>query len=170
MNENQAVCLKCGVPAGAGNRFCPNCGEPVAELAVICPHCGVSLTANHFAASKINTSGIKSRSIVLSIFLTLITCGIYSIYWYVCLTNEMNRASGKVNDTSGGAAVLFTLITCGIYGYFWAYKMGEKRDLVAGENGYSNILYLILTLVGLGIVVYGMAQHTLNEAVGDSSF
>jgi hypothetical protein len=48
--------------------------------------------------------------------------------------------------------------------------MGEKRDLVAGENGYSNILYLILTLFGLGIVVYGMAQHTLNEAVGDSSF
>ncbi len=43
LNENQAICLKCGVNAGAGNKFCPNCGKEVAELAAVCVNCGVAL-------------------------------------------------------------------------------------------------------------------------------
>lgn len=34
------------------------------------------------------------RSIGLSIVLTIITCGIYGIYWFITLTNDSNVASG----------------------------------------------------------------------------
>lgn len=44
MNENQAICLNCGVKAGTGNKFCPNCGNPVADGAAVCLNCGVALT------------------------------------------------------------------------------------------------------------------------------
>ena len=27
MNDNQAICLKCGVKVGAGTRYCANCGK-----------------------------------------------------------------------------------------------------------------------------------------------
>lgn len=166
MNENQAVCLKCGVEAGKGNAFCPNCGQAVIPDAVICVNCGVSLKTNNKSKKNApNVDGIKERSIVTAILLSIITCGIYSIYWFVCLTNEMNKASGRENDTTGGMAFLFTLVTCGIYSYFWAYKMGEKRDMIANEKASSNILYLVLSLFGLGIVVYGLLQDTLNKAV-----
>lgn len=77
----------------------------------------------------------------------------------------MNKASGKVNDTNGGTAFLLNLVTCGIYGIYWAYKMGEKRDIVANEKASSNIVYLVLALFGLGIVVYGLAQDALNKAI-----
>ncbi len=40
VNENQAVCVKCGVKVGEGNRFCANCGQPVNENAEICLACG----------------------------------------------------------------------------------------------------------------------------------
>jgi hypothetical protein len=80
----------------------------------------------------------------------------------------MNKASGKVNDTNGGMAFLLTLVTCGSYGYFWAYKMGEKRDAIANESGSSNILYLVLTIFGLGIVVYALLQDTLNKAIAEN--
>ena len=43
MNDNQAVCLKCGVPTGVGNSYCNNCGAEVNSQAVICVKCGVSL-------------------------------------------------------------------------------------------------------------------------------
>ena len=166
MNENQDVCLKCGVAAGMGKAFCPNCGNAVSEEAVVCVKCGISLkTKSNQASVKANTDGIKTRSIVTAIILSLVTCGIYSIFWFVSLTNEMNKASGRENDTNGGTAFLLSLVTCGIYSYFWAYKMGEKRDIVANEKGSSNILYLILTFFGLGIVVYGLAQDTLNKAI-----
>lgn len=43
MNDNQAICLKCGVEKDNGNSFCHNCGKEVAEKAVVCLNCGVSL-------------------------------------------------------------------------------------------------------------------------------
>lgn len=43
VNENQAVCVKCGVNVGEGNRFCANCGQPVNENAEVCLACGFSI-------------------------------------------------------------------------------------------------------------------------------
>lgn len=43
MNDNQAICLKCGVRTGNGNLFCTNCGKQVAPYADVCLNCGVAL-------------------------------------------------------------------------------------------------------------------------------
>lgn len=43
LNENAAVCTKCGVFVGDGNKFCPNCGAEPDPLAVICVKCGCQL-------------------------------------------------------------------------------------------------------------------------------
>ena len=166
LNENQAICLKCGVEVGKGKGFCYNCGNPVHEEAVFCVNCGVSLkTENRQPATNSNLFGIAPKDLVKAIILSLVTCGIYGIIWFVSLTNEMNKASGRVNDTNGGTAFLLTLVTCGIYGYFWAYKLGEKRDIVANEKTSANLLYIVLMVLGLGIVVYALAQDALNKAI-----
>lgn len=164
MNDNQAICLKCGVEAGKGDSFCPNCGNPVAAEAVICVNCGISLERKKKNSS--NLIGIQKRDLVKAIVLSIVTCGIYGIIWFIGLTNDMNRASGRVNDTNGVTAFLLTFVTCGIYSIYWAYKLGEKRDIVAGDNnGSSSVLYLILALFGFGIVAYALAQDTLNKAI-----
>lgn len=109
---------------------------------------------------------IKQRNIALCIILSIVTCGIYGLYWYVCITDDMNAAAEE-QGTTGVMALLFTIITCGIYGYFWAYKMGEKVDAVKTKNGVpasnSGILYLILTFFGLGIVAWAIIQNELNQ-------
>lgn len=43
MNDNQAICLKCGVAAGKGNSFCANCGGTVNENAEVCLSCGCKI-------------------------------------------------------------------------------------------------------------------------------
>jgi len=43
MNDNQAICLKCGVKTGTGNSFCANCGNPIAADAEVCLNCGVAV-------------------------------------------------------------------------------------------------------------------------------
>ena len=43
LNENQAICVKCGVKVGEGSTYCPNCGQEVAEGQEVCLNCGVSL-------------------------------------------------------------------------------------------------------------------------------
>lgn len=40
MNDNQAICLKCGVAVGKGKSFCQNCGATVNEDAAVCTNCG----------------------------------------------------------------------------------------------------------------------------------
>lgn len=107
------------------------------------------------------------RSIVTCILLSIVTFGIYAIYWMVKLNDELNSAAGKTTFTSGGMVVLFTLITCGIYGLFWIYKMGENVDTIKTNNGISSsntgIIYLVLSIFGLGIVGYCLMQDTLNK-------
>ena len=108
------------------------------------------------------------RNIAVSIILSIVTCGIYNIYWFICLTNETNLASGRNQDTSGGLAFLFNLLTCGIYGIYWSYKMGEKISEARVQRGLSAdnnfpIIYLLLSIFGLSIVTHALIQNELNN-------
>lgn len=110
---------------------------------------------------------IKKRDLVTSIILSLVTCGIYGIIWFIGLTDDAKAASNDESMQSGGVAFLLTLITCGIYGLFWAYKMGKAINQARINRGMpeddKSVLYLILSLLGLGIVAYALMQNDLNE-------
>ena len=43
MNDNQAICLKCGVKTGDGKLFCANCGNALPDNADVCLSCGVAV-------------------------------------------------------------------------------------------------------------------------------
>ena len=104
--------------------------------------------------------------VVLAIILSLLTCGIYSLYWFIVLTDDANKVSGE-NDTSGGLALPLTLVTCGIYGFFWYYKMGKKLYTAGQRSGKdisdNSVLYILLGLFGLGIVNYALIQNDLHK-------
>lgn len=110
---------------------------------------------------------IQNRNIVTCIILSLVTCGIYGIYWYFCIINDLNTASGRTDDTSAGMVVLLSIITCGIYGWIWLYKAGEKVDEIKVRNGNmpsnSSLLYILLAVFGLSIVDYCLIQNELNN-------
>ena len=153
--------------------FCPNCGANAPEGSANCPNCGTSFgnaaaTTTPAVNAGTNMSGEKDqRNIALAIILSIVTCGIYALYWFVVLTDDTNRIAGESEATSGVIALLLTLVTCGIYGFYWAYKQGEKLDRAMAargmESGNSGVLYLILTFIGLGIVAYALMQNDLNK-------
>lgn len=110
---------------------------------------------------------INKRDIALAIILSIVTCGIYGLYWFVVLTDDIKKAASDTEFQSGGIALLLTIVTCGIYGIYWAYKMGEllkkaqeKHNLQVKDN---SVLYLILEFFGFGIIAYAMMQNDLNE-------
>lgn len=109
---------------------------------------------------------VKERNIVICVILSFLTCGIYSLIWFVELTNDASRVDNDLS-LSGGKALFFTIITCGIYGIYWNYKMGKtifdagcKKNIVLSDN---SIVYLILSIFGLGIVNYCLMQNDLNK-------
>ena len=53
---------------------------------------------------------MKNRNIVLAIIFTILSCGIYGIYWFINVNNDMNTITPDDSyQTSGGLAFLFTL-------------------------------------------------------------
>lgn len=154
-------------------RFCPNCGNELSENSNFCAKCGSSVNSNENNGSTViinnyNNNEVKlpERNIVVCILLSLITCGIYGIYWFIVMTDESNMVSDD-QTASGGTAFLFTIITCGIYFYYWNYKMGQKLHQ-AGQKynkpiGDNSIVYLLLSIFGLGIINYCIIQSDLNR-------
>lgn len=107
------------------------------------------------------------RSIALCIVLSIVTCGIYGLYWVYCMAEDLNRVSGDYR-TSGGMVVLLSIVTCGIYGLYWMYKAGQQINVAKNTRGLmsdnnAGILYLILGIVGLSIVSYALIQNELNS-------
>ncbi len=103
----------------------------------------------------------------LCIVLSVITCGLYGIYWQYCLAEDMNLVSDRQDGTSGAMVVVLTLVTCGIYGLYWVYRSGDVLDRLRSAQGrmecHLGILYLVLGLLGVGIVSYALMQAELNE-------
>ena len=105
---------------------------------------------------------------VCVLFFPYITCGIYAIVWLVQLVNDLNAAAKEPNATSGGVVFLLSIVTCGIYMLYWMYKAGElvnKAKMLRGRptDGSNGILYLVLSIFGLGIVSYALIQNELNQ-------
>lgn len=108
---------------------------------------------------------IKERNIVTCIILSIVTCGIYGLYWFITLTDDASRANDDPTFT-GVKAFVFTILTCGIYSIYWNYKIGkemyeanQKRGIQTSDN---SVLYLVLGIFGFGIVTYCLVQNELN--------
>lgn len=158
------------------SKFCPNCGRENEDIATYCAGCGSSLNSFENQQVNINITNnnysnpiptVPNRSIALAIVLSIITCGIYGIYWFIVMTDESNKVSNDNNTASGVLAFIFTIITCGIYGFYWYYKMGQKLyqagKLYNKEIPDNGVLYLVLGLFGLGIISYALIQSDLNK-------
>lgn len=106
----------------------------------------------------------QPRSVGLCIVLSIITCGIYGIYWLYCIHEDVQEVCGYPMSVSGGMVIVLSIVTCGIYGYYWNYKMGQFLDAAKGApGGSSGVLYLVLSIFGLDIVALALMQSELNR-------
>ena len=104
---------------------------------------------------------IKERNIVTCILLSLVTCGIYGIYWIIMLAKE----SVSVKDASdSGILEIVLMLFLPFLGLFMCEKKFAEGCAEKGiEHKDNSVLYLILGLVGLGIVSLCMLQSDLNK-------
>lgn len=180
-------CFKCGKELDDSAVFCSGCGANQQLNTTSTTDDNVNTNTNNDTATttqqqsattasneqtKSNTNGytrplVENRSIALSIILSIITCGIYGLFWYAFMTNDANKVSGEYDSTSGGLTILYSLLTCGLYKIYWSYKVG-KQLYNAGSNygkdiSDNSILYLILSLFGLSIISDALIQNDLNS-------
>ncbi|MBR4949603.1 MAG: DUF4234 domain-containing protein [Clostridia bacterium] len=108
---------------------------------------------------------IKNRNIVVSLILSIVTCGIYSIYWVICMARE---AVSVKEDGDDGILEIILMIFLPFLGFFFAEKKlfegCQKKGIPHTDN---SIIYLILGLVGLGIVNFCLLQNDLNKLANE---
>jgi len=107
------------------------------------------------------------RSVGVAILLSVLTCGIYMIYWWYQVLTSLYRLNNL--PSNAGLDIVLSIITCGIYGIYLAYKMGKMESSINYSMGLpprdDSILYLILSLFGLDIIVLAIVQSNINNLV-----
>ena len=101
---------------------------------------------------------MKKRSIPMMIILTIITFGLYELYWYIAFQSELRDQTGE--GFGGLGHLLATIITLGIYYIVWQYLAGKRIEIVGGSD-YS-LLYLILSLFAFGWINPFLMQNQVN--------
>jgi Co/Zn/Cd efflux system component len=109
----------------------------------------------------------KTRSPVTVILLSIVTCGIYALFWYYVTMEDINRFYDERQMQSGMLLVLSIICAPVIfYVYFMLDKymkqISRQEDV---EYDGSMLLWLLLTLVvGVGwFVAIWQVQSTLNK-------
>ncbi len=117
---------------------------------------------------------MKERSIGLALLFSIITFGIYAIYWQIDLVNKTNKITGNPQATSGGLVFLFSIITINIYLMVWMFKNGNRLDDLRSKQGELRgslaALYLVLTLFGMPLLAYCFLQHELNKHIAKMEY
>jgi heme/copper-type cytochrome/quinol oxidase subunit 4 len=113
------------------------------------------------------------KSPVTVIILSIVTCGIYYIYWAYQTNEEIKRLSGNVEEVSTAMVILGCL--CGPLGWFNWYKWDKALQSTTAASGQTYetnfILWVVLTIaagVGLFMMEY-QVQDYINRANGLSA-
>lgn len=156
-------------------RYCTKCGNELKSKDLYCSKCGTKVEKEIKEAKEVKDVGseevndnftINKRDIATQIILTVITCGLYSLYWIATITDDVNMLSDN-NNTSGITVVLLSILTCGLYLIYWnydigrkIYQLGNKYDKQISDN---SIIYLILSIFQANLVNLILMQSDLNR-------
>ena len=96
------------------------------------------------------------RSLVKFIIFSILTCGIYSIFFYTGIADDINRvASGRDGKkTTHYCLMTFVLapITCSIYAFYWWHTISDRIGEEARARGiytdFSATTFWLWQLVG----------------------
>lgn len=117
-----SFCSKCGSEIKDGGSFCPNCGSPAKESEK--EEVKVESTdANNSTPANMT---IEKREIALAIILSIITCGIYGIYWSYRMGQRLNEAGKMHGKNIEDNSILYLVLTIfGLQIVSWALIQNE---------------------------------------------
>jgi hypothetical protein len=117
-----------------------------------------------------NAAGLFSigekRDPMMVVLYTLLTCGIYGIFWWYQTITEIKNALGR-EDINPAMELVLAVVTCGLYGIYLYYKypmlMLEMQDRAGRPRNDITMMSLLLAIFGLAIISIPIMQSELNN-------
>ena len=152
-------CSSCGSVMETTASFCSNCGAPNPRMGTAAPGGGGA------SRGPVRTDHIKRRNMWVQVLLTIITLGIYTIYWFYVTLEELHRANG--NEDGGGClwTILYVIPIANLFAY---WHQGQEYDKFINGK-YPGIAIFILWIV-FAPVVWFLVQRELNAAAEGRPF
>ncbi len=106
-----------------------------------------------------------NRSVVTVVLLTIVTCGIYGLYWYWQTMKELYNAGGKsIGNLTPG--IQFLLLFFYVGGIFFAINADDNINEIKMRMGIqpteNKIVYVICELF-IPIVTIALVQGEMNN-------
>ena len=103
------------------------------------------------------------RNPIVVYILTLVTCGLYGLFWIKTTSEEMNAALGR-EEFNPTMEVVLSLVTCGIWMLWWDWRASEASVEVCRTFGvepkFESAIAFVITWFFFGVGI----QFNLNEA------
>ena len=105
--------------------------------------------------------------IALGIVFSIMTCGLYSLYWNYVQFKAMNALLGR-EEYKFLQWLILSIITCGIYHIYYEYKMGSDLYAYLKSQGMPvseslPVLGAVLAVFYLMVLSDAIYQHEINR-------
>ena len=112
------------------------------------------------------------RSIVTDLILTIITCGIYGLYWQYKQMETLNNWLRR-EDYNFLIWLILSFVTCGIFALYYEYKMAKGIIEIQEQNSLRisqelPLICVLLAIFSLGIVSLAIQQSEINKFYGET--
>ena len=123
------------------------------------------------------TPSIPQRNPAFVLIFAVLTCGLYLIYWYAQMYDELQLLTGATpTGNEFFIDLLFVIISCGLYGVWVDYRISiQMRDYeasrgVAHPNDTATLAVVLdiasyLTAFATNIVSSAVHQDQMNKLV-----
>ncbi len=138
------ICNKCGAENKDNAEFCTKCGTKLGETAK---------SLKHRDTAGATALRLEHRDPITVLILSIITFGIYGIYWMVKTSWELNEAGADIPTA--------WLIIVPIISIWWEWKFCEGVEQVT--NGEMSTAVAFLLLYFLGVIGAAIIQSSLNK-------
>jgi len=109
---------------------------------------------------------VEEKNIPMYIILTLVTCGLFGMYWFVVMANDIKELKGG-DKPNGVVDLLLGIVTCGIYMWYCYYQYPQHivdiQKAKDKEVNDASVVALICGVLGLGIVSLALIQNEVNK-------
>lgn len=111
-------------------------------------------------------------SIGVGIILSLLTCGLYGLYWQYKQMEILNAWLGR-KEYDFWIWLILSIITCGLFALYYEYTMAKGINEIQ-ENGGMRVnddlalLCVVLALFGVGIASLAIQQADINKFYGET--
>ncbi len=110
-------------------------------------------------------------NIGVGIILSIITCGIYSLFWQYKQMEVLNAWLGR-KEYDFIVWLILSIVTCGIFALYYEYKMAKGINDVQEKLGQRvnqdlALICILLAVFGVFVASVAIQQYDINKFYGE---